>query len=130
MYTPTEGISAGSLKGNKLTFQTGSGIYKFVVTGKPGTVVCANTTEDYNLNIACPKGLVITQVQFASFGTPYGECGNLALGRCHAGSSQFVVEDACLFKEQCMVAASPADFRDPCYGTPKSLATQVICADI
>jgi len=125
-----DGISNGFVAGNKVSFVAGSGDYSFVVNGYPGEVVCANTTEYFNLTIACPKGKVITQIQFASFGTPYGDCGQLYVGSCNAGSTNYIVEKYCLMQNACELEIDVPLFGDPCYGTPKSFASQVLCGNI
>jgi len=129
-FQATAGITQGTLMGNAITFVAGSGNYQFQLSGTPGNIVCANTTENSQLTISCPTGQIITQVQFASFGDPYGECGNLFVGSCNAGSSKYLVEQYCLLKGSCSFAATTTNFHDPCFGTPKAIATQVVCANI
>jgi alpha-L-rhamnosidase len=129
-FQATSGVSQGTLVGNTINFVTGSGTYEFELSGNPGTVVCANTTENNDLTIACPSGQIITQVQFASYGDPAGECGALLVGSCNAGSSKYMTEQLCLLQSSCTIDVSDATFLDPCYGTPKAYAAQVVCASI
>jgi len=74
---------------------------------------------------------VISVVSFASFGTPTGgfQCAAYARGSCDAGSSTYVVERECLFRNSCRVLASDATFGEPCYGPAKSLRASVLCSD-
>eukprot|EP00026_Physarum_polycephalum_P001347 Phypoly_transcript_01348.p1 GENE.Phypoly_transcript_01348~~Phypoly_transcript_01348.p1 ORF type:complete len:1101 (+),score=156.84 Phypoly_transcript_01348:66-3368(+) len=125
-----EGISNGWVAGTNLVFVAGSGEYAFQLTGSPSAVQCFNTTEGFDLHLSCPSGQVITQVQFASFGTPDGVCGNLQLGSCNAGSSKFILETHCLLQNSCQVYVDVTTFGDPCYGTPKELVTQVLCGSL
>jgi len=127
-FTPTDGISAGMLVRNTLAFTVGSGSYAFELKGTPGTVACGSTTEGSNTTLACPPGTVISQVTFASFGSPTGTCGKYILGTCHAGSSKWVVESQCLLKQSCEIYPNVHEFGDPCFATPKTFAAQVVCA--
>lgn len=73
--------------------------------------VCSSIAEDYPLvehefpsengkgdnNVAtvllkCPKNTHISNVKFASFGTPTGTCGSYSKGDCHDPNSSSVVE--------------------------------------
>ena len=93
-----------------------------------GPVDCGEVAENSALQLACPDGSAITEVAFASFGTPAGSCPNFAAGACAATSSRAVVEKACLGKTSCAVTASNDVFGgDPCVNTPKALAVQLKC---
>jgi hypothetical protein len=52
-------------------------------------------------HLKCPHNKEIVAVQFASFGDPYGVCGNYFMGKCNAPVAKEVVEQvkhhACLF---------------------------------
>jgi hypothetical protein len=76
-----------------------------------------------------PSGPAWTQsVDFASYGTPGGKCGNFSLdNNCHAATSQQVVEGLCLGQARCSVPADNNTFGDPCFGTQKRLYVQVSC---
>ena len=80
------------------------------------------------------RGNAISEVLFASYGTPTGSCaapGTLAVdASCHANSSRAVLEKACVGKANCSVPATLATFgNDPCEGTNKKLAVRIRCAD-
>lgn len=47
--------------------------------------------------LRCPKNKVISRVEFASFGNPYGVCGFFLLGTCNSPNSQKIVEQASIF---------------------------------
>lgn len=125
-----DGISGGFLSGTSVHLVAGSGEYSFQLTGSPSAVQCFNTTEGFNLKLACPPNQVITEVQFASFGTADGECGALRLGSCNAGSSKYIIEQSCLLQSSCSINVSVNTFGDPCFGVPKELVTQVLCGSI
>jgi len=125
-----EGVAEGFQSMTTLNFVVGSGEYHFMLTGSSAEYYCFNTTENFNLTFSCPPNTVMTQFPFASFGTPYGECGNLILGDCNAGSTKFLLDKYCLMENSCTIPITAGFFQDPCYGTPKSFASQVTCANI
>jgi environmental stress-induced protein Ves len=82
--------------------------------------------------VTCPTGQVVGSVTFASFGNYTGTCQSYVVGSCHAANSVQVVSDACLGLATCEVPADyniapPTGLGDPCPGTSKHLAIQVIC---
>ncbi len=89
--------------------------------------LCDTASEGNSLTLNCPSGQVITEVNFASYGTPGGSCGSFTTGSCNASNSLSVVSDACEGKNSCTVYAGNDNFGDPCYGTVKKLAAQVVC---
>ena len=46
------------------------------------------------INLQCGPGQTIASIKFASFGTPYGTCGNFQEGSCHAANSHDILEKA------------------------------------
>jgi hypothetical protein len=96
-----------------------------------GDALCGFRTEEeleFPLNITCNSG-VISEIQFASFGTPTGFCNDLQLGACHSANSQSVVSSACLGKPSCQLLSNSSFFGgDPCVGTAKWLSVQVACS--
>jgi len=129
-YVPgVDGVTGASLVGNKIMINVGSGSYDFTLTGEEASVICIDTTENDNINITCPQSdQVISQVQFASFGTPTGQCGSYSAGDCSTGSSVAVVERECLFSNSCQLDVNTDVFGDACFGTGKLFAAQVVCA--
>ncbi|XP_020398852.1 beta-galactosidase 7 isoform X1 [Zea mays] len=74
------------------------------------------------VDLWCPEGKHISAIEFASYGGPTGDCKKFGFGRCHAGSSESVVKQACLGKSGCSVPVTPIKFGgDPCPGIQKSL---------
>lgn len=82
--------------------------------------------------LKCPNHKTMMKVEFASFGSPIGACGNFILGNCTSSISQQVVEKNCIGKQQCVIPIDRALFDDkkpdPCAHTRKVLAVQIRCA--
>jgi len=100
------------------------------------TTVCATALEVWAglpdssslATLTCPPGYVITSIDFASYGTPTGECGAFGYGTCHAPTSLSVVRDVCIGQASCSVRAQNVIFGgDPCLGTYKRLYVQATC---
>jgi hypothetical protein len=68
-------------------------------------------------------------LQFASYGTPTGACGNYHVGGCNAMNSTAVVSAACVGQHTCAVWPNTTTFGDPCFGTSKVLTVQFSCSD-
>ncbi len=89
---------------------------------------CAGGAEYDFLELGCAAGQVITSVDFASYGTPSGLCGDYGVeAGCDAATSVSVVEAQCLGKQTCSVHATNVTFGDPCEGTNKWMYAQVAC---
>ncbi|XP_051120653.1 beta-galactosidase 8-like isoform X2 [Andrographis paniculata] len=82
------------------------------------------------LLLSCPSpNQVISEIKFASFGTPRGSCGDFHQGRCGgSGDDLAVVQKACVGLSRCNVSVSTDLFGEPCKGTTKSLAVEASCA--
>ncbi|XVE51262.1 hypothetical protein DITRI_Ditri02bG0025800 [Diplodiscus trichospermus] len=78
--------------------------------------------------LTCEQGWHVTSINFASFGSPQGNCGALRTGICHT-DVQSMVQKACIGQEQCSIPVSTANLGDPCPGVLKSLAIEAICSD-
>lgn len=78
---------------------------------------CGTIINLATLQLACEDpSAVINAIQFASYGTPTGTCGNYAVGSCNAPNSTAIVSSYCLNKNNCSVPATTPIFGDPCYG--------------
>ncbi|CAM4854706.1 unnamed protein product [Rotaria socialis] len=93
-----------------------------------GIFQCGNVGENFSINLSCEQnGGVISQVDFASYGTSTGTCGQLQQGACHAANSSDIVKKACVGKQSCSVPSTFKLFGDPCFGTVKRLLIQIQC---
>ncbi|KAK9081812.1 hypothetical protein Syun_031028 [Stephania yunnanensis] len=91
-----------------------------------GRTSISNTTPEMQLQ--CDDGHVISDIVFASYGTPLGSCQHFSTGQCHADSSLSVVSNACLGRNNCSIEVSNAAFgSDPCQYTIKTLAVEASC---
>ncbi|KAH6759196.1 beta-galactosidase 16 [Perilla frutescens var. frutescens] len=80
------------------------------------------------VQLCCPSNKNISNILFASFGSPSGDCSSYAVGRCHSTISTTVVEKACLGKKTCSVPWSYKIFGgDPCPGVSKDLLIEAQC---
>ena len=91
-------------------------------------------TELATLTLTCPSSAgAISNVTFASFGTPSGDCGSNGFANnasCAAPNSYPVVKAACLGKRSCVVPLRAASFgADPCPGSEKWLAVEATCSE-
>ncbi|XP_077213030.1 beta-galactosidase 16-like [Tasmannia lanceolata] len=98
--------------------------------------VCSHVSESHpsssvgppRVQLRCPPGRTITTVDFASFGTPLGDCRNYSMGSCHSTKSLAVAEKACLGKKSCSISLSTSKFGgDPCPGASKALLVDATC---
>jgi hypothetical protein len=102
--------------------------FQTVTTG----IICANVYEGAQLELSCENGQIISQIQFASFGNPEGQCGSFKKGSWEATDSQSVVEAACIGKTNCGFTVTKEMFGVP-FGTMSvknniaRLAVQVTC---
>uniref|UniRef100_A0A0D3EQH4 Beta-galactosidase n=1 Tax=Oryza barthii TaxID=65489 RepID=A0A0D3EQH4_9ORYZ len=88
-------------------------------------------TKDYEkakVHLQCDNGQKITEIKFASFGTPQGSCGSYSEGGCHAHKSYDIFWKNCVGQERCGVSVVPEIFGgDPCPGTMKRAVVEAIC---
>ncbi|KDP32835.1 hypothetical protein JCGZ_12127 [Jatropha curcas] len=94
------------------------------------TRVCRHVSESHfsAVHLSCPRNMKISSIQFASFGTPVGNCESYAIGNCHSSNSKAVAEKACIGKQKCSIVRSNQFFGgDPCPGIPKALLVAAEC---
>ncbi|KAI9164958.1 hypothetical protein LWI28_005053 [Acer negundo] len=80
--------------------------------------------------LMCADNKKIVKVDFASYGNPFGACGNYMLGNCSAPNTMKIVEQYCLGKNRCAVPFDQVLFDkegDLCPNVLKNLAIQVQC---
>ncbi len=88
--------------------------------------LCEVTPGGQTLYLSCgSQGSVISEIEFASYGTPSGVCGAFDIGTCHLSNSSAVLAELCVGKPTCVLNVSGGMWPDPCYGTVKWLAAQV-----
>ncbi|GMY05720.1 beta-galactosidase 3-like [Fagus crenata] len=81
------------------------------------------------VSLHCEGGLSISEIKFASFGTPSGTCGSFQHGTCHAPSTQAILEKKCIGQQNCLVTISNSNFgSDPCPNVIKKLSVEAVCA--
>jgi hypothetical protein len=90
-------------------------------------VQCATATEWNAALLACEAGEVISEVEFASYGTPSGMCGAFVRGECAADFKVEEIFEECFNHNACVIVADANHFGDPCPGKDKRLAAQVRC---
>ena len=98
---------------------------------------CVSADENTVAAIGCPKGEVVTKIDFASFGNPSGTCPAGAFApdaTCNSAHSVDVVTSLCLGKQSCAVIASCATFHETlkppnafCWDVKKRLDVKVTC---
>ncbi|KAF3324538.1 Beta-galactosidase 2 [Carex littledalei] len=92
--------------------------------------ICAyvDDTSQASVLLSCDLGKKVTEIKFASYGTPSGMCGGYSEGTCHAHKSYDPFQQSCVGKQSCAVNVTAAAFGgDPCPGTLKSVAVQATC---
>ena len=53
---------------------------------------CAKAYEGHALELACKENQVISEIKFASFGVPEGECGSFKKGHCESSDTLSIVK--------------------------------------
>jgi hypothetical protein len=88
-------------------------------------IVCGMAySEGQSFTLTAPPGKVFTSVDFASYGTPDGTCGNFTLGSCHATSTMAIVESLVIGQNSVTLTQNYQVFGDPCSGTYKRFYVQ------
>jgi hypothetical protein len=80
-----------------------------------GLLQCGNVGQNFSINLSCEQGGgVISKVDFASYGTSSGACGQMKQGACHAANSSEIVQRVCIGQKECSIPATNDIFGDPC----------------
>ena len=112
-------------------FQPGDEIVQTDVSfgGAGRNPFCGSIINLEALALECTTpGAVISKIDFASYGTPSGECLHYDVGSCNAANSTAIVEKYCVGKSSCTVPATTPVFGDPCRFTVKHLVVQAECS--
>jgi hypothetical protein len=134
-HVPPDWLDASGSATNNLVLleEIGGNVSGVQLVQREADVVCASIGEDYPADdllakLECTDGQQIDAVEFASFGTPVGDCRQYSLGTCHADNSTAIVAKACVGQPSCAVPVSIATFGDPCPNHSKRLSVQVRCS--
>ena len=104
---------------------------KIVSTSVSSTPFCGVVDSHSNygsMTLTCTDPTAtITSIDFASYGTPTGSCGNYQRGTCDAANVTSVVKSACVGKNTCTFG-SLSEFGDPCYKVYKTMVVQAQCS--
>ncbi|XP_047309038.1 beta-galactosidase 8-like isoform X2 [Impatiens glandulifera] len=92
-----------------------------VDTWKPKT-----SLQQPQVRLSCEHGWLITSINFASYGTPKGDCGTFTAGICHKNVKP-IIQQACIGNRECSVPVATAKLGDPCPNVLKSLAIEAVC---
>ncbi|XP_062166454.1 beta-galactosidase 15-like [Alnus glutinosa] len=88
---------------------------------------CANAYEGTTLELSCQGGSVISQIKFASFGSPKGACGSFSAGQCESSSALSAIQKACIGKESCSIDVSESHLGPTGCKDTNRLAVEIIC---
>jgi hypothetical protein len=87
----------------------------------PADAISLTVNESQILEYTPPIGMKISDILFASYGTP----DNYQYGLCHAVGSQFIVENYLIGNTSLIIGANNDVFGDPCGGTGKRLSVVI-----
>lgn len=73
---------------------------------------------------------MISNIVFASYGSPSGDCYAFEEGSCHNPDTKEIIEDLCLGETECTLSATGLVFGDPCPVVSKNLRVQAECTGI
>ncbi|KAJ8435204.1 hypothetical protein Cgig2_028390 [Carnegiea gigantea] len=92
------------------------------------TKACAYAYEGSNLSLSCQQGRSISEIKFASFGDPQGECGQFKKGTCESTNALATISSACVGKPSCDFAVTEQVLGPTgCTTTPRRLAVEALC---
>ena len=93
----------------------------------PNGVQCGAGDEGETVVLTCSDE--ISDIPFASYGTPTGYCGNYTIDpSCNNNNSMSIVKGLCLGKKTCSIPVSNTEFKyDPCVDVKKHLDVEAIC---
>lgn len=108
-----------------------------------GGVQCGKSPENQGLkNPALPlhvplvidcgsMGGVISAVSFASWGLPFGYCGNFEVNNsCNLANTTNTVQSICVGQQFCELPTTVDFWTDPCFGQIKRLYVEVQCSGV
>ena len=107
----------------------GDAIVNTTIVPTLATPFCGDVLNLENITLTCPPGSgVISEINFASYGTPTGSCPTYAVGACNADNTTAYVKAGCLGKASCNLYYGTSTLGDPCYGTLKHAVVVATCS--
>lgn len=96
------GISLDSISITKTCGQVSESHYPLVASWmmgarKQGASGMKNGSRRPKVRLSCPTKKNISNILFASFGTPSGDCQSYSIGMCHSPNSRAIVENVSFF---------------------------------
>ncbi|XP_065881452.1 beta-galactosidase 16-like [Euphorbia lathyris] len=82
------------------------------------------------VRLQCPSHSKISDIVFASYGTPFGNCttSTYSAGSCHSSTSKAIAQKACVGRMRCSIPVSNRYFGgDPCLTKDKFLLVVAEC---
>lgn len=111
-----------TIQGGEGSFASKTGVTTYFKDSR-----CASALEGGVVSLKCSQGTIISEVLFASYGTPTGTCGNFAVGSCDQAHARDVIQDLCIGENSCQISASSHLFGEPCPVITKNLRVEVKC---
>lgn len=96
--------------------------FTYTITNRYVGYICGTAGEGGTVTITAPEGMIFLRRDFSSFGTPNGSCGAFTISGCNSSSSNSW--NGPLNQNSASVAATVAQWGDPCYGTVKRMYVQ------
>ncbi|KAI3448783.1 hypothetical protein Pfo_005448 [Paulownia fortunei] len=98
--------------------------FRTVTIGK----ACGNGYEGNSVELSCQGGKNISNVTFASYGDPKGNCESFEKGSCESPNTLSVIKKECIGQESCSIDVSEDAFGPTgCSTSPKRLVVEAIC---
>ncbi len=98
-----------------------------VCKGNAGDESCVTVSEGGRAKVSCPVGEEIEKVVSAHYGNSTGVCGGFTEGTCNASEAATRAK-ICVGAQSCALNSNNFTYGDPCPGTGKKLALDVVCS--
>lgn len=89
---------------------------------------CGHGYENKTMELTC-EGRPITEIKYASFGDPKGECGAYEKGSCEAKRDVLpLIEKECVGRDKCSIQVTEAKLgATTCSSIAKRLVVEALC---